>query len=313
MWSGLQSNPCLRVTMRKATIWRIAVTHLNRRNRLSEQIPFLDFGGEGPELHFAHANAYTPGAYWPFLSHLTDNFHVLGLKQRPLWPGQPPRQLNDWSLFADDLIAFLDQQALQGVIGVGHSLGAVATMMAAVRRPELFRVLVLIEPVFLAPAVLEMARQYPEQAFEIPLVRIARKRRDRWPTRAEAFAHFRQKKVFSRLSDEALWSYVNHALCDDADGQVTLCFPAIWEAQIYGTPPTDVWQLLPQLSQPTLAMRATETDTLLSPAWTLWQEIQPDATFVEVPSAGHLLPLEYPAATAEKIYGFLQKMGMQVE
>lgn len=268
------------------------------------QIPFLDFGGEGPLLHFAHANAYTPGAYRRFLSHLTTAFHVLALKQRPLWPEEDPAQLNRWDLFAADLIAFLDEHALRQIVGVGHSLGAVATMMAAVSRPELFRALILVEPVFLAPAVLEMAREHPEQAFKIPLVQIARKRRDRWPTRSAAFAHFREKSVYARFSDEALWDFVNHSLCDGPDGDVSLCFPAAWEAQIYGTPPTEVWQLLAQLQQPTLAVRGTETNTLLPPAWQLWQEVQPEATFVEVEDAGHLLPLECPELTAKKVIAF---------
>lgn len=272
---------------------------------MTDSIPFIDFGGEGRVLHFAHANAFPPGCYRPFLSHLTPEFHVLGLKQRPLWPVQPPEQLERWDLFADDLIAFFDEHNLQRVVGVGHSLGAVATMMAAVRRPELFRALVLVEPVFLEPAVLEIVRQHPEQAFGIPLVEIAQKRRNRWLTRADAFARFRKKPVFSRLSDEALWNYVNNALCEGEDGHLTLCFPRAWEAQIYSTPPTDVWQLLPQLSQPTLAIRGTETNTLLPPAWRLWQEVQPAAAFVELENAGHLLPLEYPKRTATEVLSFL--------
>ena len=273
---------------------------------MPQKIPYLDFGGEGPLLHFAHANAYTPGCYRQFLSHLTAHFQVRAMKQRPLWPEQAPEQLSRWDLFADDLIAFFEQEGWQDVIGVGHSLGAVATMMAAIRRPQLFRALVLIEPVFLAPAVLDLAREHPEQAFKIPLVQIARKRRDRWPGREAAFAHFRQKTVYAQVSDAVLWDYVNHALCEREDGSVTLCFSSAWEAQIYGTPPTDVWQLLPQVEQPTLALRGTETDTLLDPAWQLWHEVQPEATFVEVADAGHLLPLEHPEVTAEKVLSFLR-------
>ena len=275
---------------------------------MSEQFPFLDFGAEGPTLHFAHANAYTPGCYRRFLVRLSAEFDVLALKQRPLWPDEDPEQLTRWELFARDLIAFCDARGLREIVGVGHSLGAVATMMAAVRRPELFRALVLIEPVFLVPAVLEMAREHPEQAFKVPLVQIARKRRDRWPTRAEAFAHFRGKDVYARLSDEALWDYVKYGLCEDQGGGITLCFPAAWEAQIYGTPPTNVWQLLPQVSQPTLAIRGAETDTLLPPAWKLWQRLQPEAVFHEMDRAGHLLPLEYPQEAAKKVISFLRKL-----
>ena len=112
-------------------------------------IPYEDFGGTGPLLHFAHPNAYPPAVFRQFLQPLTADYDVLAMAQRPLWPGSRPDEMHDWQLFADDLVDFLADHDLHGIIGVGHSLGAVATMMAAVGQPQLFRALVLIEPVFL--------------------------------------------------------------------------------------------------------------------------------------------------------------------
>lgn len=286
-------------------------------------IPYDDFGGRGPVLHFSHPNAYTPGSFRQFLGHLAGHYHVLAAHHRPLWPvspgsdaAGPPEAAIDftWDAIADDLLRFLDQQGLEQVIGVGHSLGAVATMIAARRQPQRFRALALIEPVFLPPLVLELARANPQAAAERPFVLAARRRRDRWPSRADAFARFREKGVFAGWSDAALWAYVNHGLHDDpATGEVALSFPREWEAWIYSRPPTNVWDELPGLSVPTLAIRGTQSDTLYPDAWALWQTLQPAATFVEMDGVGHMLTAEAPEAVAGVVLGWLHEQWGSVQ
>ena len=142
-------------------------------------------------------------------------------------------------LIADDMIDFFDQQGLTNMVGVGHSLGAVATLYAALKRPSLFRALVLIEPVFLMPVILQM---FGEMAREVmtannPLVSIASSRRNSWPDRQAAFDHYRPKRVFARWSDDTLWDYVTHGLDKAADGEITLAYSPEWEAQVYALPP----------------------------------------------------------------------------
>lgn len=274
----------------------------------SDRIPVTDFGGQGPPLHFAHANTYPPRCYSQIFQPLTAKFHVWAMEQRPLWAGQSPQQLQSWNLFADDLIRAMEQCNFEGIIGAGHSLGAAISMIAAVQRPALFRALVLIEPVLLPPALLEAARAHPEQADLMPLVQRARKRRNRWPHRRQAFEHFRGKSVFSGLSDEALWDYVNHGLEETPEGDVVLRFPREWEAQIYARPPLDIWQIVPQISAPTLAIRGARSDTLGNEAWHRWQSLQPAAHFIELQDAGHLAPLEQPERLATIICNFLDAL-----
>lgn len=273
------------------------------------EIPFHDFGGDGPPLHFAHANAYPPGSYRQFLTPFLPHYRVKAVRHRPLWPGSDPAELQaDWHLVADDLSRFLAQQGWQGVIGVGHSLGAVATLYAAAQRPFLFRAIILLDPVFLAPDILAAAAANQERAHEFPMVAGALRRRDHWPDRQTAFDRFRRKTVFSRWSDEALWDYVNAAL-QPVDSGFTLAYPREWEARFYATPPQAVWQTLPQVQTPTLAIRAAESDTIFPAAWALWQEKQPGATFVEVPDAGHMLTMERSLAVAQIILDWLAEIG----
>ena len=66
--------------------------------------------------------------------------------------------------------------------------------------------------------------------------------------------------------------------------------------------------MIAQLTQPTLAIRAAESNTLFPQAWTHWQKLQPDATFVELPDCGHMLTLERPSQTANIILNYLNRV-----
>lgn len=269
-------------------------------------VPVLDVGGDGPPLHFAHANAYPPACYRQFLHVMRDHYHVRAMEQRPLWPGQSPQVLDGWQLFAHDLIRALEQTPGKAVVGAGHSLGAVVTMMAAVERPHLFSALVIVEPVLLPPHILQAIRANPRLAAQTPMVRRARNRRNRWPDRQCAFERFREKGVFARLSDDALLDYVNYGLAETPEGGVTLRFPREWEAAIYSHPPLDIWHIIPQITVPTLCIRGQHSDTVGDESWQRWQEMQADATFAEIADSGHLVPLERPSQVAQLSHDFLR-------
>ena len=100
-------------------------------------------------LHFAHANGFPPGTYRKLLEELTESHHVVSMSARPLWPDSKPQDLRDWSDFAEDLRSEFDRRGLRGVIGVGHSLGAVASLLAAAADPGLFSAVIAIDPLIL--------------------------------------------------------------------------------------------------------------------------------------------------------------------
>lgn len=272
---------------------------------MTRNIPFIDFGGSGPLLHFAHANGYPPRCFSHFVAPFTEEYRVLAVEHRPLWSDEDPQQLHTWHVIAADLIRFFEQEGLRDVVGVGHSLGAVVTMIAAVERPALFSKLVLIEPIFLPPSVLQALAAEPKIILSLPLVQATHNRRNRWPDRSAAFDHFRAKSVFSRCADDVLWDYVNAALVEMGDGRMGLRYRREWEARIYSRPPLHVWDLIPLVDRPTLGIRGAESDALWSQAWERWQTAQPEATFLEFEDAGHLVPLEHPQRVAGVVRDFL--------
>ena len=97
-----------------------------------------DWGGTGPALHFAHGNGFPPGTYRKLISELGKSHHVVSMSARPLWSDSKPQVLRDWSVFAEDLRAELGRRGLRGIVGVGHSLGAVTSLLAEASASVIF-------------------------------------------------------------------------------------------------------------------------------------------------------------------------------
>ena len=70
---------------------------------------------------------------------------------RPLWKDSKPNEIQSWKPFSEDLLQFLAGQPAP-VIGVGHSIGAIVTLRAALQDPTKFRALILIDPVLFVPS-----------------------------------------------------------------------------------------------------------------------------------------------------------------
>jgi pimeloyl-ACP methyl ester carboxylesterase len=266
-----------------------------------------DFGGDGPVIHLAHANGFPPGSYRLLAKALTTSYRVIGLPARPLWPGSRPESAPTWRPLAQDLIEGLEDLGLSGIVGIGHSLGGVLTLWAAIRRPDLFRAVVLIDPVILPPTWLWAMRLLRGLglAQRQPLVQGALRRRSAWPSRQACFDRYRARSFFAAWSDESLWDYVNFGTRHREDGQVELCYPPAWEARIFATTPTGIWRDVPKLRLPTLILRGEHSNTFRPAAARRMARHLPQAHFVTLPGAGHLLPMECPAETGAALRRFV--------
>jgi len=288
------------------------------------QIPFFDHGGEGMPLHFLHANGYPPACYKPLFELLKTQFHVFGMLLRPLWEGSKPEELDDWNPLSEDLLQFLESTPLpagEPVIGVGHSVGGIVTLRAALRDPDKFRALVLLDPVLFVPSVLvawNLARALGLGNKFHPKIAGALKRRRTFENLDVAFDGYRSREVFKYISDEDLRAYIAGVLKPKTDlrALVTgntkprkdvsfeLAYSPEWEARIYLTAMRDfdIWRELPKLKVPTLILRGAETDTFLKNAEDLVKKKNPGILFRTVEKSTHLLPLECP----EKIFNFMR-------
>jgi len=261
-----------------------------------------DFGGDGPALHLAHANGFPPGTYQLLAEQLTSDFHVFALPSRPLWPGSLPQEAPNWQVLAQDLIRGLDEVSVQAITGVGHSLGGVLTLWAAIWRPDLFERVILIDPVILPPFWLWSLRLMRALGRERqPLVQGALHRRRAWTSRQACYEHYRAKPFFEAWSDAALYDYVESGTIEKPGGGVELAYPPEWEAHIFGTTPLGIWRDVGHLRCPALFIRGERSNTFQPQAEARLARRLPQARFVTIPGAGHLLPMEKPEEVGEEI------------
>src|SRR5215216_4821870 len=139
----------------------------------------FDLGGPVTPLHFLHANGYPPACYKSFLELLQTQHHVFGMLLRPLWKDADPNDIDDWKPFSEDLLQFLALTP-SPVIAVGHSIGAIVTLRAALRDPRRFRALILLDPVLFVPSRLIAWKFFYTLGLGDrvhPLIRGAKKRR----------------------------------------------------------------------------------------------------------------------------------------
>lgn len=270
----------------------------------SGPMQFTDFGGQGPSLHFAHANAYPPGSYRRMLEILAGSHRIKCIHWLPLVQPDHHPHFRNWHELIPDLVKFIESELDPPVLAAGHSMGATLTMMTAVRRPDLFRALALIDPVLLPLRYILPLRIAPRRwARRVPIIRKALGRPDRWQTQQQAFEFHRRARAFARLDDESLWDYIRAGTRKSGDGRWTLSFPKDWEARIYATCPW-VWPELRRCRTPMLGIRGCRSDVISDAAWARWQHLQPAASFVEFRDAGHLVPLQLPADVARAVLDF---------
>lgn len=264
------------------------------------------FGGEGEAVLFAHANGYPPGSYRQFFAALQGRCRITAYKHRPLWGTRLPSRRLNWNYFAEDMINTLKATQEGPIWVMGHSMGAAIAVIAATGKPQYFKGLILIDPVFLPSRHTLRMRLTPKSRLHaIPMVRKTLNRPNRFADHEEAFDFHRRKRPYTEISDEVLWDYVHAGTRPAEEGGLELAFGRDWEAGVYASPPW-VWPRLLRLRMPTLGLRGEHSQTLSPQAMIRWAKLQPGAELHTCPG-GHLLPLEEPVSTAAYVIDFLDR------
>ena len=274
-------------------------------------IPYTTYN-EGSPLVFLHANGYPPDCYQPLFARLPEH-RIFSMRQRPLWEGRSPEEIRDWKPLSDDLLRFIGERKLDMPVAVGHSVGGIALLRAALRAPETFSAIILLDPVLFPPYFIRFyqAARLVNLAHKIhPLVSIAKRRRRVFKNREMLLRGYRNKPVFRYFSDEALEAYVNGITCPREDGSYELCYSPEWEVQIYLTGiwrDMELWRGLKNLQVPLLILRGAETDTFFESAGKLVKKKFSEAQVITIPKSTHLVPLEQPEAVKKEIERFLNR------
>lgn len=255
-----------------------------------------EFGGEGPTLLLAHATGFHGAVFAPLARRLADDFHCVALDERGHGDSGKTSGM-DWRGFAVDVLATVDALGARLPFGVGHSAGGAALLLAEQARPGTFGALYCFEPIVLPPAAPFLAAPNAN-----PLSESARRRREVFASRGDAFDNYASKPPFDRLDREALHAYVDHGFEDLDDGRVRLkCRPET-EAQTFEQGFTHgAYEHLPEVGCPVTVARGATSDTFTDALVEALVGRLPRGRAEVVPGVGHFGPLEDPAALARSI------------
>lgn len=270
-------------------------------------LSYLDSGGDKPPMHFYHANGFPVSVYLPMMTRLAHDFRVLGMGLR----GQDAQAESNtsWYDVADDLIEFLDARQLGPIIGLGHSIGGVATMIAAAKRPDLFSSIILIDPAILPYryiAAMAFIRAIGKKEIFF-LAKRARGRKNGWKDRTEAYDYLKNKTLFKTFDETWLKTYVTYGLKESSPNGVELLCPPEAEARIFENYPLDVWSWPKRMTLPVTIIHGEHSDVLFDGSVKRFCKKCPNTKSHMIRGAGHLIPMEKP----DEIYSAIMRFALK--
>jgi pimeloyl-ACP methyl ester carboxylesterase len=257
---------------------------------------------------FSHANGFPAGTYRVlFKTWLAAGHRVRAIEKFGHDPAYPVT--NNWPHLRDQLIHFIEREAAGPAVLVGHSLGGFLSLLAAARRPDLARAVVLLDsPVpsgWKAGALRFMKATGLGKRF-LPS-RVSRRRRMQWPSAEAAFEHFAMKPVFARWHPEVLRDYIRSGLEPTPDGQA-LAFSREVESEIYDTLPhhiAGVAQRQP-LVRPVAFIGGRQSAEAKRVGLGATRRItQGRISWIE---GSHLFPFERPETTALEVMRWIERL-----
>jgi pimeloyl-ACP methyl ester carboxylesterase len=251
-----------------------------------------------PAVLFAHANGFNAQTYRTLLVPLADSFHVVacdlrghGFSSLPTGEGLA----KNWTVFRDDLVAAIDRLSPGPVLLAGHSLGAVASLMAAAQSPERVRALVLVEPVLIPPL------RQGEEAGAGELARRAERRRNLFTSFEAAFQAYRGRGIFATWPDKVVVDYLRGGLVEADDGSLRLACAPEWEAAIFRGAPNDTASLVASVTTPITVIVGTIDSAAAEQQLSVIRSLRADARIVTVDGANHFLPMARPEIVREEL------------
>ncbi|MBI1395032.1 MAG: alpha/beta fold hydrolase [Betaproteobacteria bacterium] len=259
-------------------------------------------GVERTILQFSHANGFPAECYRAFLAALDTHFDV---RYVPQFGHDPRHPVTDgWHHLVDELVTAVAAHG-HPVVAVGHSLGGYLSLMAAARRPDLFRRVVMLD----APILSRLqggAIAFTKRIGVFDRFTPApgtRSRRRHWSSRDEALQYFRAKPVFRGFDPRCMADYVTYGTTEDASG-VRLRFDPEIEYHIYRTMPHDMVRDASRLTVPAGLILGAQSDIVRR----IGTRTSERRFRMARTAGGHLFPFQHPETAANAVFRMMSDL-----
>jgi len=264
-----------------------------------------DADGDARPILLAHCTGFHGMVWRPVAERLVAaGFSVWSFDFRGHGDSDVPDTEYRWDHFGDDVLSVVDHVGLvlrPDLIGVGHSKGGAALVLAEAERTGTFERLWLYEPVIFP------GDPPPGPTRGNQLAESARRRRADFDSPDEAFENFAAKPPFNTLASDALRAYVDHGLRQREDGRFALKCPGEMEARMYEMGSAhDGFKRLPGLTCPVRYVSGSTSLSMPEAFTRPLSERTPKGSFERAEGLGHFGPMEDPDAIVASILRFAE-------
>lgn len=260
-----------------------------------------------PALVFTHANSFPAHTYRSlFRVWEAAGFDVFA----PPMLGHDDRYpiTNNWAHLTHELIDFIHQNVKRPAYLVGHSLGGLLSLNAALKEPALSLGIVMIDSPVAGGWKAKLLKTSKVLGFihRFSPAKVAVRRRTDWSSHQEAHDHFKKKPVFAAWRPDVLQDYIDGGFVNGQSG-ITLKFKRENEAAIYNSLPHHLERALQKkpLQCPAAFIAATESEELKYIGLkTVLRIVGSRLTWIE---GSHLVPFEKPVETADAVTHWIEK------
>ena len=257
-------------------------------------------------MHFAHGNGFPSPCYRQLLQHLTSRFDCCYIDRVGHTSEFPVSE--NWRNLVDEVIASIKSQATQPVVAVGHSLGGVLSLLAAIEQPSLVKAVILLDSPLIGrfkSSVVRFSKALGMIDRLTPGFR-TRERRQHWESREQVLSYLKSKMLFKTFSDACLEDYIDYGMQKN-QGTYSLRFDRQIEYQIYCTIPHILSEYEGRLRVPS-ALIYGSSSTVVGLLDLRYMKKNYGIRVFKTKGT-HMFPMEYPEATAELIIEVMDKLG----
>jgi pimeloyl-ACP methyl ester carboxylesterase len=258
-------------------------------------------------IHFAHGNGFPSSCYRQLFQVLESRYdcrYIDRIGHNPRFP-----VTENWDYLVDELIASIREKFSQPVIGLGHSLGGVLNLLAAIKEPSLFKGVVMLDSPLLGrfkSSMVRLAKSIGLIDKLTPALR-TRGRRHHWNTREELTHYLKGRPLFRTFSEECLQDYINFGFKKMEDGY-WLHFDKQVEYLIFRTLPHHLPRYEGKLTIPT-ALIYGDKSTVVTRFDVRYMRNKYHINCYRVPGT-HMLPMENPSMVGMHIFQALDNLAM---
>tara|TARA_R110000737_G_scaffold1598_11_gene4789 strand:+ start:13560 stop:14507 length:948 start_codon:yes stop_codon:yes gene_type:complete len=258
-------------------------------------------------IHLLHGTGFSAMTLAAMASQLPSDWSIW-LTDVPGHGGstQPTTKMPNWQKMANTVADAIYHQANVKedgpLIGIGHSMGGVLTLLAATKYPDLFSEIILLDPVLfqtemiIAQQLMRATGTWRHRA----LVKSVANRTATWPSLTDMKESIASKSFYKAWHPQVISDYCEFSTSATNNDAVQLNCQPSWEASIFGSYPKGLWQAVHHIARPVEILIANNSYFFIPKAVKRAAKVNKSIQW-QTFGQHHCFPMEQPVETAKTI------------